>query len=150
MKRNRNLSSHVKNTIGKCVNCGGKEKLETHHIVALTNGGADIESNITVLCHDCHCKAHNKVNKGYSKPGGRKPKVSYEEACKHIDDYINCKITSVDLKIALKVGENSNTTIKDIRSVKRYIAEKGISEEQLNKASRNSAYILTGYECYLR
>lgn len=150
MNRDRVLARKIKEKINKCVNCGCETNLETHHIVALTNGGRDIESNITILCHDCHCKAHNKVNKGYISPGGRKPKIPYEIACEYIRQYINCEITSVELKEKLQVGINSNTTVKDIRSVKRYIKENNITEAQLNKASKHSAYILTGYEHYLR
>ena len=149
MERNRRLASTVKNKVGKCVNCGSAEELETHHIVALVNGGMDIESNITVLCHNCHCNAHNKVNKGYSKPQGRKPKVSYDDAKEYIRDYIDCKITIRELKKHLNVGENSQSSIMDIRSVARYVKENGVTKEQLDKARKHSAYILTGYEHYL-
>lgn len=144
MERNRILARKIKEKINRCVNCGSKDELETHHIVALTNGGKDVESNITVLCHDCHCKAHSKVNKGYSKPNGRKPKVPYEKACEYIEQYLNCEITIPKLKSLLRVGEKSQSSINDIRSFKRYIKENNVSKETIEKARQHSKSILLG------
>ena len=133
-----------------CANCGREDNVEYHHIVPLANGGKDIITNIAPLCATCHDKAHQRIKPRQTKAGGRKPKVQYEEASLYIKQYLNCEITSQELKDKLKVGQNSDTSVKDIRSVQRYIKENNITKEQLNKASRHSAYILTGYEAFLR
>lgn len=48
-----------------CVNCG-KEAFEQHHIVPLSLGGNDIDSNKVWLCSECHAKIHgfNIANRG--------------------------------------------------------------------------------------
>lgn len=43
-----------------CVACGERdpEKLEHHHLVPLSAGGPDVETNLVTLCHVCHGRAH--------------------------------------------------------------------------------------------
>lgn len=43
-----------------CCNCG-KEAKHLHHIVPLSLGGENIDSNIAPLCDECHGKIH-KIN----------------------------------------------------------------------------------------
>jgi len=43
-----------------CRNCGSNEDLHVHHIVPISNGGNDIESNCVVLCSSCHGRTHDK------------------------------------------------------------------------------------------
>lgn len=47
-----------------CQYCKGKEKdkrLETHHIIWRSNGGADHQDNMIILCKTCHDKIHKKI-----------------------------------------------------------------------------------------
>lgn len=55
----RNLTINDKEQIGmKCCNCGSAEELEYHHIVPISLGGYDTNSNIACLCYSCHEKIH--------------------------------------------------------------------------------------------
>lgn len=45
-----------------CQHCKGKKKdskLEVHHIIYRSNGGADEEDNLVTLCHSCHSDLHH-------------------------------------------------------------------------------------------
>jgi hypothetical protein len=39
---------------GKCVKCGGTERLEFDHIVPVAKGGSNTERNIQLLCETCN------------------------------------------------------------------------------------------------
>jgi hypothetical protein len=55
----RNLTEKDKKEIGlRCCNCGSTKELEYHHIVPVSLGGNDINSNMTCLCYPCHQKIH--------------------------------------------------------------------------------------------
>lgn len=55
----RQLTKKDKNEIGmQCCNCGSTEELEYHHIVPISLGGNDINSNMACLCYTCHEKIH--------------------------------------------------------------------------------------------
>jgi 5-methylcytosine-specific restriction endonuclease McrA len=45
-----------------CKNCGSKEKIEVDHIVPISAGGKNEESNLQFLCRQCH---KNKTNMDY-------------------------------------------------------------------------------------
>ena len=49
----------------KCINCGGSP-CELHHVVPLSLGGNDIETNKVPLCSKCHTLIHgtNPVRRG--------------------------------------------------------------------------------------
>lgn len=62
-----------------CQICGGKhrdEKLETHHIVPRSRGGADTADNLIVLCHTCHAALH-RGEVSLPKNGRRKGTLRY-------------------------------------------------------------------------
>ncbi len=63
----KNLSEKDKKEIGVlCCNCGSKEELEYHHVVPISLGGKDVNSNIVCLCYPCHQKhIMGRVNMGY-------------------------------------------------------------------------------------
>jgi hypothetical protein len=39
---------------GKCIRCGGAERLEYDHIIPLAKGGSNTERNIQLLCEPCN------------------------------------------------------------------------------------------------
>ena len=45
-----------------CERCGryAKEDLHLHHIIPVKSGGSHNESNLQVLCSDCHYEIHSK------------------------------------------------------------------------------------------
>lgn len=54
------LSKERKLKIGtKCINCGSVDDLVYHHVIPLSIGGNDIDSNMVCLCGSCHNKLHN-------------------------------------------------------------------------------------------
>lgn len=62
----RGLTVKDKEEIGmNCCNCGSTEELEYHHIVPVSLGGNNINSNIACLCYSCH----EKIHYGESKHG---------------------------------------------------------------------------------
>lgn len=55
----RQLTEIEKREIGtQCCNCGATKELEYHHIVPVSLGGNDINSNMACLCYSCHQKIH--------------------------------------------------------------------------------------------
>ena len=55
----RNLSERDKKEIGvQCCNYRSKKELEYHHVVPVSLGGKDVNSNIVCLCYPCHQKIH--------------------------------------------------------------------------------------------
>ena len=56
----RVLSNKDKEEIGlQCCNCGSTSDLQYHHIIPISIGGKDINSNMCCLCYDCHYKLHH-------------------------------------------------------------------------------------------
>lgn len=52
--------------LDECKICGFDDKdcLHRHHIIPKSQGGSDDESNIIVLCANCHAKVHRLILKG--------------------------------------------------------------------------------------
>ena len=60
-RRWRKLRAYVIRRDGvRCVRCGGKEKLECHHVIPRTAGGLDAPSNCRTLCLTCHDGLHGR------------------------------------------------------------------------------------------
>lgn len=60
----RNLTDKDKKEIGtSCCNCGSTEELEYHHIIPISLGGNDVNSNMACLCYPCHQKIHYAESK---------------------------------------------------------------------------------------
>ena len=58
----------------KCVKCGDTERLELDHIIAITEGGDNSESNIQVLCKICNVKKGGKRYAGAEHHSRKNPK----------------------------------------------------------------------------
>lgn len=46
---------------GKCVKCGGHEKLEYDHVIPVSKGGSNTERNIQLLCEKCNRAKSNNI-----------------------------------------------------------------------------------------
>ena len=97
--------SKLKEMLGEiCVNCGGEDCIEYHHIVPIVYGGTNKLTNIVPLCINCHYKAHHKSNaEGIKKAKingtiGRKHSVPYEICYPYIEDYIYGRIGKKEFK----------------------------------------------------
>lgn len=124
----------AKQTLGDtCYNCGSDEGIELHHVVPLKLGGTNKLSNIVVLCHRCHCAAHNGRHiKDYQnkKVSGRPHKVSDDVLTSALKDYLNCKIGTKECKARIKMADSCKIT--DMRFFKRLVKELGIAEYKNN------------------
>lgn len=55
------IAGELRRSVGECQNCRKPReevRLEVHHVVPVSNGGSHAESNLRVLCRDCHEAAH--------------------------------------------------------------------------------------------
>lgn len=43
-----------------CVRCGDPDNLQVHHIVPVSEGGANVIANLETLCASCHRAAHRQ------------------------------------------------------------------------------------------
>jgi hypothetical protein len=57
-KRNVPLMKEYRARIKVCERCGESRATETHHIVPVCKGGADVEENYMAVCLSCHRSLH--------------------------------------------------------------------------------------------
>lgn len=71
-----------------CVNCGATDNIQFHHIVPLSNGGTNRETNIVPLCLTCHIKAHDGMVRPTNCKGRPRnpPPNQYEEILQRYAD----------------------------------------------------------------
>lgn len=60
LRNNTELLSRLKQVRKVCELCGSVENLQGHHILARKYGGTDEDSNLMLLCWDCHFKVVHK------------------------------------------------------------------------------------------
>lgn len=65
-KRNRAISKSVQREVwrrdmGRCVECGTKERLEYDHIIPFSKGGSNTARNIQLLCEKCNREKYNRI-----------------------------------------------------------------------------------------
>ena len=89
-KFSKSILKQIKGTV--CVNCGKNEldEINYHHIIPLSLGGNDIESNIVPLCSKCHDLLHFGQNDNGSfshsqliKSGIEKAKLQGKQIGRH-------------------------------------------------------------------
>ena len=66
LKKREPISEKVKMAVwrrdgGKCVKCGGREKLEFDHIIPLSKEGSNTVRNIELLCEKCNRTKGDKI-----------------------------------------------------------------------------------------
>lgn len=118
----------IKSSAGEiCANCGSTEDIEYHHIVPLSLGGQERETNIVALCYKCHKAAHygrHILHYTNHDSSGRKPNVSDEEAFKAFDLLANGMIGRKKCKELMHLSEGSH--ISDNKQFKKYLEARGI------------------------
>ena len=70
-KHRYHLSAIIRKKYGllPCFSCGwDKAVCDLHHVIPRTKGGRDIESNLVLLCPNCHRLVHNKLIDVFSLP----------------------------------------------------------------------------------
>jgi hypothetical protein len=60
-KKRSGIGGKVVRENGHCARCGSRTVLEGHHVIAIADGGPDVESNIEVLCEKCHREWHRDL-----------------------------------------------------------------------------------------
>lgn len=50
----------IKLADGVCKKCGGKAR-RAHHIIPLSKGGSNLQSNLMAVCKKCHKKLHRHL-----------------------------------------------------------------------------------------
>jgi len=128
------VRSMAERTLGRvCYNCGSDECIELHHVVPLKLGGTNNLSNIVVLCHRCHCAAHNGRHiKDYQNKevSGRPHNVPEEELDSAFTRYINGSIGTKECKNLIKLAKSCKIT--DMSYYKKFLKERGIKKVKNN------------------
>ena len=94
--RRRTLTTKDKEEIGlKCCNCGSKEDLQYHHIIPISIGGKDINSNICCLCYNCHYKLHHD---GKDKKVSNLSELIKKDVSFIVDNNTTCKTLEDTIK----------------------------------------------------
>jgi HNH endonuclease len=60
-KKRSGIGAKVVREKGSCARCCSRIGLHAHHMVAIADGGPDVESNIEVLCEECHREWHRDL-----------------------------------------------------------------------------------------
>lgn len=120
-----------------CVNCGSAEDIEMHHVVPLSEGGNNVDSNIVMLCRECHYKAHGARIGRYRGERTGRPRVSKPDGAEEfIEKYLRGEISGVE---ALKImGMPRQHNFKTIWFVEEYLKSRGIEEIHTNRGSRDN------------
>lgn len=143
-------SQIMKDKHRECANCGSEENIHIHHIVPLSQGGGNRESNLVFLCAECHKKAHAYVNNRV-KESGDYPSVKEHKTCKIsvLERVKKIKRMAKELKICrpflfegfkeyvelLSANDPSVLSKEDITTMEllMYYRELGMSKEEFEK-----------------
>lgn len=88
----------------RCISCG-RTDITWHHVVPIEVGGADIISNISPVCNDCHTAIHaqkslqKRMADKRAKIGnyGGRPRSVPENYKELLSDYVFCRIGKKEL-----------------------------------------------------
>ena len=58
---NRDMRKKLLNENSFCNNCNSKEKLTIDHIIPISKGGKNLESNVQILCNKCNMLKKDKI-----------------------------------------------------------------------------------------
>lgn len=58
---NRDMRKKLLNENSFCNNCNSKEKLTIDHIIPISKGGKNLESNVQILCTKCNLLKKDKI-----------------------------------------------------------------------------------------
>lgn len=108
-----------------CANCGSEDNIHIHHIVPLSQGGGNKESNLVFLCADCHKKAHAYVNNRVKESG----------------DYVKVKPPKVSQMSVLEMVKRIKRMAKELRICRPFLFE-GF-KEYVEKLSADDPSILS-------
>ena len=117
----------------KCYNCGSDLYVELHHVVPLSLGGTNRETNIVPLCYECHKKAHGaREMRRHIRPHnvGRPKRSKPENYEKILWSYINGEIGRRECEELLGLTKSSKLT--ECSFYKEFLKENGIEIHKNN------------------
>lgn len=156
----------------KCCNCGTTENLRLDHIVAVKVGGNDIESNLCVLCVQCHYKKHLldktseemsrriKEGKARSIKNDGRPRDVPKDYKELLNDYVFCRIGKKELSerwgVMVKSRKDPSklipvdmVRITDKSWYREYLQELGIKSVTNKVGANTTKYLKTGEVGYI-
>lgn len=141
----------------KCANCGSTDRndLNVHHIVPLSAGGSNTDTNMIVLCSKCHKAIHfGKHRDSFDITDNHKKstKRTDEEAYAIFDKYFSGRIGTAELKN--QMGFAKSYKITACPQFKKYLKDHKIVKYRNNfdinfkKAGRVYNGDIVGYIIY--
>jgi len=123
MKRRENRARLPQN----CFGCGQLcERWVLHHIVPLEVGGQDIPTNLAILCHPCHARAHRlKKADGVEQWGYY---VAEQGSAKDAAGILSEECHKADVSENSVIGPSRNQKLVQVRAriVHRLVYEMGL------------------------
>ena len=117
----------------RCYNCGSDLYVELHHVVPLSLGGTNRDTNIVPLCYECHKKAHGgrEIHKIIKPENCGRPKRKLPENYEEILwSYVYGDIGRQECEKLLGVGRC--TKIASCDFYKEFLRENGIKMHKNN------------------
>lgn len=112
----------------KCAICNSQENIEIHHLLPISKGGNNDESNLLLLCGCCHAAVHGNT---YNSDNYRKNiSIDYEKAKPILEAYFSNQIGTKETKEKLNLSQK--THLSECSVYKRYKREHNIEEVHNN------------------
>ena len=112
-------------TVGRtdCGNCGVGSNLHLHHIVPIANGGTNRSGNLSILCRDCHAKAHDGM-----------AVVKHTQKASDLLTYENLKKWRLDDKLSyVEIADMTNNHFSTVAKTCRKFGITGIVNKDKRK-----------------
>lgn len=135
--------------MSNCKLCGTKDNLVSHHMLPISCGGTDDESNIVTLCKNCHSKVHTKIlnenirfegrRRSLSTPsilifyGDATPKINLELSLRYITEILIGKDDPL-LKETLETADENRRLRNIILKIKETLPNKEFENYRLEVA----------------